>query len=136
MNIVGLLLLSVNFHSYAAQTVLTFVLGWHHCRSTPLLADTLCTRQQVCDHFGQPAQYDTSFVSTCCKAGAPALQEICSFLKGSSEALESPSGKLTLEAYLEVCHQSLSPCAELLYTQLHSLQMPLFCSMLYSLADQ
>ena len=37
-----------------------------------------------------------------------ALQEICSFLKGSSEALESPGGKLTLEAYLEVYHQ-LSP---------------------------
>ena len=30
------------------------------------------------------------------------MQEICSFLKGSAEALESPGGKLTLEAYLEV----------------------------------
>ena len=31
-----------------------------------------------------------------------AMQEICSFLKGSAEALDSPGGKLTLEAYLEV----------------------------------
>lgn len=29
-------------------------------------------------------------------------QEICSFLKGSSEALENPDGKLSLEQYLEV----------------------------------
>lgn len=30
------------------------------------------------------------------------MQEICSFLKGSSEALESANGKLSLEEYLEV----------------------------------
>lgn len=37
-----------------------------------------------------------------CNTMACALQEICSFLKGSSEAMDSPNGKLTLEAYLEV----------------------------------
>lgn len=30
------------------------------------------------------------------------LQEICSFLKGSAEAMDSPDGKLSLESYLEV----------------------------------
>lgn len=37
-----------------------------------------------------------------CNMMACALQEICSFLKGSSEAMDSPTGTLTLEAYLEV----------------------------------
>jgi len=30
------------------------------------------------------------------------VQEICSFLKGSSEAMDSPDGKLSLDSYLEV----------------------------------
>ncbi len=30
------------------------------------------------------------------------MQEICSFLKGSSEAMDSPCGRLTLQGYLEV----------------------------------
>ena len=30
------------------------------------------------------------------------LQEICSFLKGSSEAMDSPGGRLTLQGYLDV----------------------------------
>ncbi len=30
------------------------------------------------------------------------MQEICSFLKGSSEAMDSPDGKLSLDSYLEV----------------------------------
>lgn len=36
------------------------------------------------------------------------LQEFCSFLKGSSEAMNSPTGKLSLEAYLEVHGHLLS----------------------------
>lgn len=35
------------------------------------------------------------------------MQEICSFLKGSAEALNSPGGKLTLEAYVEVSYRDL-----------------------------
>ncbi len=34
--------------------------------------------------------------------GAVIVQEICSFLKGSSEAMDSPDGKLSLDSYLEV----------------------------------
>jgi hypothetical protein len=30
------------------------------------------------------------------------MQEICSFLKGSAEAIDSPGGRLTLQGYLEV----------------------------------
>ena len=30
------------------------------------------------------------------------VQEVCSFLKGSSEAMDSPDGKLSLDSYLEV----------------------------------
>ncbi len=34
--------------------------------------------------------------------GGVIVQEICSFLKGSSEAMDSPDGKLSLDSYLEV----------------------------------
>ncbi len=30
------------------------------------------------------------------------MQEICSFLKGSAEAMDSPGGRLTLQGYLDV----------------------------------
>lgn len=44
------------------------------------------------------------------------MQEICSFLKGSAEALDSPGGKLTLEAYLEVPF-FMTPYGDLLCNQ-------------------
>lgn len=50
----------------------------------------------------EPANYAASSINTWCKVMTCEMQEICSFLKGSSEALESPGGKLKLEAYLEV----------------------------------
>ena len=70
----------------------------------------------VLDSLVQSSHCDASYVSTCFYIVAFAMQEICSFLKGSSEALDSPGGKLTLEAYLEVHHHSLPLWQAAVYT--------------------
>jgi len=41
-------------------------------------------------------------VSSVQHLGGVHVQEICSFLKGSAEAMDSPDGKLSLDSYLEV----------------------------------
>ncbi len=49
--------------------------------------------------------FQAKLVSVACFTCSPVLmrvQEICSFLKGSAEAMDSPDGTLSLERYLDI----------------------------------